>query len=41
VGTLPTESPFPALFRGTDEIIVVETDDFDIPHIVVYRIHRG
>jgi hypothetical protein len=41
VGTLPTESPFPALFRGTDEIVVVETDDFDIPHIVVYRIRRG
>lgn len=38
VGTLPSESPFPALFRGTDEIVAVETDDFDVPHIVVYRI---
>lgn len=41
VGTLPRESPFPALFRGADEIITVETDDSDLPHVVVYRIHRG
>jgi hypothetical protein len=41
IGTLPGESPFPALFRGADEILTVETDDFDLPHVVVYRIHRG
>jgi hypothetical protein len=40
VGTLPGKSPFPALFRGSDEIIAVETDDFDRRHVVVYRIHR-
>jgi hypothetical protein len=40
VGTLPGESPFPALFRTTDEIVTVEFDDFDVPHVVVYRIHR-
>lgn len=40
VGTLPEESPFPALFRGRDEIITVETDDVDLPHVVIYRIHR-
>src|SRR5690606_33763343 len=27
IGTLPGESPFPALFRGPDEIVTVETDD--------------
>lgn len=41
VGTLPGESPFPALFRGPDEIITVERDEFDIPHVVVYRVGRG
>lgn len=41
VGSLPSQSPFPALFRSTDEIVAVETDAFDLPHIVVYRIHRG
>jgi hypothetical protein len=41
VGTLPGESPFPALFRGTDEIVTVETDGYGLPHVIVYRIHRG
>jgi hypothetical protein len=40
VGTLPAESPFPALFRGGDEIITVERDELDRPLVVVYRIHR-
>ncbi|MGH7576239.1 MAG: 6-bladed beta-propeller [Longimicrobiales bacterium] len=41
VGTLSAESPFPALFRGTDEIVAVETDEFSRPLVVVYRIRRG
>lgn len=41
VGTLPGSAPFPAVFRGSDEIVVVERDHVDIPHVVVYRIHRG
>lgn len=41
VGTLPSESPFPALFRSNDEIVVVETDEFDLPHVVVYRMLGG
>lgn len=41
VGTLPSGSPFPVVFRGPDEFVVVETDDLDVPHVVVYRIHRG
>lgn len=41
VGTLPVESPFPALFRGEDEIITVERDDLDRPLVVVYRIDKG
>lgn len=40
LGTLPSESPFPALFRGTDEIVTVEKDSIDVPHVVVYRIRR-
>ena len=41
IGTLPGDWPFPAVFRGTDEFVTVEKDEFDVPHIVVYRIHRG
>ena len=41
VGTLPGGSPFPSLFRGSDEIITVERDDVNRPHVVVYRVHRG
>jgi hypothetical protein len=41
IGTLPGESPFPALFRSADEIIAVETDEADVPHVSVYRIRRG
>jgi hypothetical protein len=41
VGTLPSESPFPALFRSSDEIVAVETDDFNVPRVVVYRIARN
>jgi hypothetical protein len=41
VGTLPAESPFPALFRGADEIVTVERDDLDRPLVVVYRVHSS
>ena len=41
VGTLPAESPFPAAFRGDDEVVVVERDEFDRPIVVVYRIRKG
>lgn len=41
VGTLPTQSPFPALFRSPDEVVSVETDDFGLTHIVVYQISKG
>jgi hypothetical protein len=41
VGTLPDGSPFPALFRGSDEIVAVERDEVNRPHVVVYRVHRG
>jgi hypothetical protein len=29
------------VFRGPDEFVTVETDDYDVPHGVVYRVHRG
>lgn len=41
VGTLPGDSPFPAAFRGEDEVVVVERDEFDRPIVVVYRISKG
>lgn len=41
VGTLPPGSPFPALFRGPDEIVTVETDELDVLHVRVYRVQRG
>ncbi len=40
-GTLAGDWPFPAVFRGPDEFVTVETDDYDVPHVVVYRVHRG
>ncbi|MCI0434164.1 MAG: 6-bladed beta-propeller [Gemmatimonadetes bacterium] len=41
LGTLPAGAPFPAAFRGPDEIVVVEPDALDLPHVVVYRIERS
>jgi len=40
-GTLPAAAPWPAAFRGVDEIVTVETDDLDLPHVIVYRINRA
>lgn len=39
LGTLPADAPFPAAFRGSDEIVSVERDDLDRPIVVVQRIH--
>lgn len=39
-GTLPADAPFPAAFRGTDEIVTVEKDEFDRSLVVVWRIVR-
>lgn len=41
LGTLPEGTPFPAAFRGPDEIVTVERDELDLPYVVVYRIERG
>lgn len=40
VGTLPPGSPFPTDFRAPDEIVTVERDELDVPHVRVYRIVR-
>lgn len=40
IGTLPAGSPFPAAFRGPDEIVSVEKDELDRPLVVVSRIVR-
>lgn len=41
LGTLPEGTPFPAAFRGPDEIVTIERDELDLPYVVVYRIERG
>jgi len=41
LGTLPIGSPFPAVFRGADEIVTVEHDDLSRPLVVAYRIDKG
>jgi hypothetical protein len=41
LGTLPVGSPFPALFRGANEVVTVERDALDRPLVVVYRVHKG
>jgi hypothetical protein len=40
-GTLPGNAPFPAAFRTADEIVTVETDSLDLPHVIVYRVVRA
>jgi hypothetical protein len=40
IGTLPSQSPFPTIFRNSDEIVTVEPDELDVPHVKVYRIAR-
>jgi hypothetical protein len=41
LGTLPAGAPFPAAFRGNDEVVTVEQDSLDLPHIIVHRIVRS
>jgi hypothetical protein len=41
LGTLQAGSPFPAAFRGLEEIVTVEQDSLDLPHVIVYRIGRS
>jgi len=41
LGTLPPDAPFPAAFTPEGNPITVERDDFDLPYVVVYRLHRA
>jgi hypothetical protein len=41
LGTLAPDFPWPAAFRGADEIVAVERDDLDVARVVVYRLVRG
>lgn len=41
LGTLPPGTPWPAAFRGPDEVIAIERDDLGLQRVVVYRIRRG
>ena len=38
LGTLPSGTPYPAAFTPGGDIIAVETDELDLPHVVVYRL---
>ncbi|MCE2422285.1 MAG: hypothetical protein J4G03_03100 [Gemmatimonadetes bacterium] len=39
-GTLPSGSPWPAEFAGPDRVLVLGTDEFDVPTITAYRVVR-
>jgi len=38
VGTLPEAAPFPTVFLPDEKIGVIETDELDVPRLVVYQI---
>ncbi len=40
-GTLPPESPFPAAFLPSGDIVAVERDALGAATVVLYRVHRG
>lgn len=40
LGTLPADAPFPAAFRGEDEILTLEKDEFDRTLVVLWRVLR-
>jgi len=40
LGTFPPGTPFPAAFRAANEVVTVETDSLDLPHVIVYRVLR-
>lgn len=41
LGTMPSGTPFPIVFLGTDRFGVAETDAFDVTRLVVYRLNRS
>ena len=41
LGTLPSDSPFPAAFGPSGDVVAIEKDEMDIDHLVIYRIERG
>jgi hypothetical protein len=38
LGTLPEAAPFPAAFLPDGGLVAVETDELDVPRVVVYRV---
>ncbi len=40
LGSLPASAPFPIVFLDADRFAAVETDEFDVDRLVVYRIAR-
>jgi hypothetical protein len=40
LGTLPSDSPFPAAFTPDGDILAIDKDEMDIDHLVIYRIQR-
>ena len=41
LGTLPPGTLFPAAFMPDGRVVTVETDELDVPHVVVYRISEA
>lgn len=41
IGTLPSGSPFPAAFLGSNGILALEKDSDDVPHVTLYELNRG
>jgi hypothetical protein len=41
LGTLPPTAPFPAAFRGPDEIVTVERDSLGVARVRIWRITRS
>lgn len=40
-GTLPPDARLPAAFRNADEFATIENDEYDVQHVVIYRVVRG
>lgn len=41
LGTLPAGTPYPETFLGEHRIAAIETDEFDVNRVVVYRVQRS
>lgn len=41
LGMLQPAAPWPAAFRGADEILTIERDELDLAYVVVYRLVRN